>query len=196
VDNALIERLAQLRGIADAYDNYRGELQHFSLETKAGILSAMGCVVDDNNALAAEIAHIETARWRRFLPAVATTRTARIAFDINVSAREFGGTIVWRVIFEDGSQLDGAVSSADCAEVWRGEVAGSWITRRRFELAVDLPPGYHELEAKIAGGAAERCLLMVSPPKCFEPAVIAAGRRLWGIALQLYGALAGQLGHR
>ena len=186
MDNALIERLAQLRGIADAYDNYRGELQHFSLETKAGILSAMGCVVDDNSALAAEIAHIETARWRRFLPAVATTRTARIGFDINVTAREFGGTIVWRVIFEDGSRLDGAVSSADCAEVWRGEVAGSWITRRRFELAVDLPPGYHELEAKIAGGAAEHCLLMVSPPKCFEPAAIAAGRRLWGIAVQLY----------
>jgi 4-alpha-glucanotransferase len=186
VDNALIEKLAGLRGVADAYQNYLGELQHFSLETKAGILSAMGCAVDDNNALAAEIAHIETARWRRFLPAVATTRTARVGFDINVTAREFGGTIVWRVIFEDGARLDGAVSSADCAEVWRGEVAGSWITRRRFELAVDLPPGYHELEAKIAGGAAERCLLMVSPPKCFEPAAIAAGRRLWGIAVQLY----------
>jgi 4-alpha-glucanotransferase len=186
VDNALIERLARLRGIADAYDNYCGELQHFSLETKAGILSAMGCAVDDSNALADEIAYIETTLWRRFLPAVATTRTARIGFDINVTAREFGGTIVWRVIFEDGSRLDGAVSSADCAEVWRGEVAGSWITRRRFELAVDLPPGYHELEAKIAGGAAERCLLMVSPPKCFEPAAIAAGRRLWGIAVQLY----------
>jgi 4-alpha-glucanotransferase len=186
VDNALIERLAQLRGIADAYHNYRGELQHFSLETKAGILSAMGCAVDDNNALAAEIAHIEAARWRRFLPAVATTRTARIGFDINVTAREFGGTIVWRVILEDGSRLDGAVSSADCVEVWRGEVGGSWITRRRFELPADLPPGYHEFEAKIAGGAAERCLLMVSPPKCFEPAAIAAGRRLWGIAVQLY----------
>jgi len=186
VDKALIERLAQLRGIADAYDNYRGDLQHFSLETKAGILSAMGCAVDDDNALAAEIAHIEAARWRKFLPAVATARNARIGFDINVTAREFGGTIVWRVLLEDGSRLDGAVSSADCAEVWRGEAAGSWITRRRFELAVDLPPGYHEFQAKIAGGASDRCLLMVSPPKCFEPSALAAGRRLWGIAVQLY----------
>jgi 4-alpha-glucanotransferase len=186
VDKALIERLAQLRGIADAYDNYRGDLQHFSLETKAGILSAMGCAVDDNNALAAEIARIEAARWRKFLPAVATARNARIGFDINVTGREFGGTIVWRVLLEDGSRLDGAVSSADCAEVWRGEAAGSWITRRRFELAVDLPPGYHEFEAKIAGGAADRCLLMISPPKCFEPSALVAGRRLWGIAVQLY----------
>jgi 4-alpha-glucanotransferase len=186
VDQALIERLAQLRGLGDAYHNYRGELQHFSLETKAGILSAMGCVVDDPDALAAEIAQAEAARWRKFLPAVATTRSGRISFDINVTAREFGGAILWRVLLESGSRLDGAVSSADCAELWRGEVAGSWITRRRFELAVDLPPGYHEFEAKVSGGAAEHCLLIVSPPQCFEPAAIAAGRRLWGTAVQLY----------
>ncbi len=186
MDKALIERMAQLRGIGDAYHNYRGELQYFSLETKAGILSAMGCVVDDDAALAAEITHIEASRWRKFLPAVAAARGARIGFDINVTAREFGGTIVWRVQVEDGSRLEGAVSTADCAEVWRGEVAGSWITRRRFELAVNLPPGYHEFEAKIAGGAADHCLLIVSPPKCFEPAVITAGRRLWGVAVQVY----------
>jgi len=186
VDQALIEKLAQLRGIGDAYHNYRGELQRFSLQTKTGILSAMGCVVDDDQEIAAEIEQLEAARWRKFLPAVATARGARIGFDINVSAREFGGTIAWRVLFENGSRLDGTTSTAACAEVWRGEVAGSWITRRRFELAVDLPPGYHELEATISGSAADRCLLIVSPPKCFEPAAIAAGRRLWGIAVQLY----------
>ena len=186
MDKALIERLAQLRGMGDAYHNYRGELQYFSLETKAGILNAMGCVVDDGNALAAEIAQLETARLRKFLPLVASARSTRIGFDMNVTAREFGGTIVWHVHLEDGSRLDGAVSSADCAEVWRGEVAGSWITRRRFELAADLPPGYHEFEARIAGGAADHCLLIVSPPKCFEPPALAAGRRLWGLAVQLY----------
>jgi 4-alpha-glucanotransferase len=51
---------------------------------------------------------------------------------------------------------------------------------------VELPPGYHQFEAKIGGGALDRCLLIVSPPKCFEPPAIAAGRRLWGIAVQLY----------
>ncbi len=178
--------MAQLRGIGDAYHNYRGELQYFSLQTKTAILSAMGCAIDDDSALAAEVAQIEAARWRRILPAVATAHGARIGFDINVAARDFGAAIVWRVLAEDGSRLDGAVSTADCAEVWRGEVQGSWITRRRFELGVDLPPGYHEFEAKIAGGAAQNCLLIVAPPTCFEPPSIAAGRRLWGIAVQLY----------
>jgi 4-alpha-glucanotransferase len=186
VDKALIERLAQLRGIGDAYHNYRGELHQFSLETKAGILEAMGCVVDDDGALAHGIAQEEGARWRKFLPTVATARGGRAGFDINVTAREFGSAIVWRVLFENGARLDGTTSTADCAEVWRGEVAGSWITRRYFELPVDLPPGYHEFEARIAGGDADHCRLIVSPPKCFEPEAVAAGRRLWGIAVQLY----------
>jgi 4-alpha-glucanotransferase len=186
VDTALIEKLATLRGIGDAYHNYRGELKSFSLQTKVGILSAMGCAVDDESKLVAELAHAEAVRWRKFLPNVATSHGARIGFDINVTAREFGATIVWHVHFENGSRSEGATSTADCAEVWRGEVAGSWITRRRFELGVDLPPGYHEFEAKISGGAAERCLLIVSPPTCYEPAAIVAGARLWGVAVQLY----------
>ncbi len=186
MDQALIERLAQLRGIGDSYHNYRGELQYFSVETKAGILEAMGCAVADRDELAAEIAQAEASRGRKFLPAVATARGARIGFDINVTAREFGGTILWRVVLENGSRLDGTISTADCVEIRRGEVSGSWITRRRFNLPADLPPGYHEFEARISGGAADHCLLIISPPKCFEPATIAAGRRLWGIALQLY----------
>jgi 4-alpha-glucanotransferase len=120
------------------------------------------------------------------LPPVAAARHARIGMDINVTAREFGSTLVWSVRLEDGSRRDGATSTADCPEIWRGEVEGSWITRRRLELPIDLPTGYHELDAKIAGGSADRCLLIISPPRCYEPAPIVAGRRLWGMAVQLY----------
>src|SRR3984893_12001300 len=182
----VIERLARLRGIGDAYHDYRGELRHFSLETKKALLRAMGCKVDEPAALALELSQLEAARWRKFLPQVAAARGARIGVDINVAAREFGSALVWSVRFEDGSRREGTASTADCPEIWRGEVEGSWITRRRFELPIDLPAGYHELEAKIAGGTAGPCLLVISPPRCYEPAPIIAGRRLWGLAVQLY----------
>ena len=186
MDTALIERLARLRGIGDAYHDYRGELKHFSLETKISLLRAMGCRVDEPAALALELGRFETDSRRRFLPPIAAARGSRIGLDINVTAQEFGSTMVWSVCFEDGSRRDGTTSTADCAEIWRGEVDGSWITRRRFELPIDLPAGYHELEAKIGAGTAARSLLIVSPPQCYEPAPIVAGRRLWGIAVQLY----------
>ncbi len=186
MDSALIERLASLRGIADAYHDYRGELKHFSLATKIGILRAMGCPVDDARALAADVRQFEAYRRRNFLPAVATAHGPRIGIDINIAARDFGGTVVWRVHFEDGTLRDGFTSSADCEELWRGEAEGTWITQRRFELPLDMPPGYHQFEANIAGGATHRCLLIVSLPKCYKPAAIAGGRKLWGIAVQLY----------
>jgi 4-alpha-glucanotransferase len=186
VDAALIERLAALRGIGDAYHDYRGELKVFSLATKIAVLRAMGCAIDDASALAETLSQLEIARWRSFLPPVAAVRAARIAIDINVTAREFGTVVLWSVNLEDGSRRDGATSTADCREIWQGEVEGSWITRRRFELPFDLPPGYHELQAKVSGGASHRCLLIVSPPRCYEPAAVLQGRRLWGIAVQLY----------
>ncbi len=146
----------------------------------------MGCAVDDPAALAVELSELEVARWRKFLPPVATARGARIGVDINVTAREFGSSLRWSVNVEDGSRREGVTSTADCREIWRGEVEGSWITRRRFELPCDLPPGYHELEARIGGGGAERCELITSPLQCYEPAAIVSGRKLWGIAVQLY----------
>jgi 4-alpha-glucanotransferase len=186
VDTALIERLAKLRGIGDAYHDYRGDLQYFGVETKIGILRAMGCEIDDSNAAAAQLADLEFTRQRRFLPSLATARGPRIGIDINVSAREFGAAIIWSVTLEDGTRREGWTSTADCIELWRGEYAGSWLTRRRFELPFDLPLGFHELEARVAGGAACHCGLIISPARCYEPAALQDGGRLWGIAVQLY----------
>ena len=69
MDVALIETLARLRGIGDAYHDYRGELKHFSIETKIGILRAMGCAVDDPAALKAELSELEDTPRRQLLPA-------------------------------------------------------------------------------------------------------------------------------
>ena len=186
MDTTSIEKLARLRGIGDAYHDYRGELKVFNLGTKLAILRAMGCDVDDPAALARTLGEAEAARWRRFLPPVAAARGERIGIEINVSALDFGSSIVWSVLLEDGSRRAGATSTADCAEIWRGEFEGSWITRRRFDLPFSLPPGYHELEAALAGRAAERCLLIASPSQCYEPAPILGGGRLWGVTVQLY----------
>jgi 4-alpha-glucanotransferase len=90
------------------------------------------------------------------------------------------------VNLQQGERRSGVLSTADCPELWRGEVEGAWITRRRFELPLELAPGQHELEVKIGGGPVSRCSLFVSPPKCYEPSAIHAGRKLWGVALQLY----------
>lgn len=59
---ALIEQLARLRGIGDAYHDHRGELREFSLRTKTEILRAMGCSVDDPVALQSELQQLQAQR--------------------------------------------------------------------------------------------------------------------------------------
>jgi 4-alpha-glucanotransferase len=186
VNADLIERLARLRGIGDAYHDYRGELRRFSVDTKAALLQAMGCTPGDAAALEAEIGRLEHARSQRLLPPLAAAHGPRIGLDINVAACDLGGTLLWSVILEDGSRREGQQPAADCPELWRGGVDAAAVTRRRFELPVDLPPGYHELRARVASGELHTCRLILSPPECHEPAAIVAGRRLWGLAVQLY----------
>jgi 4-alpha-glucanotransferase len=182
LDTPLIERLARLRGVGDAYHDFRGELRRFSLDTKIGILRAMGCPVDDPARLAQALQDSE--RSRRLLAPVAAARAGRVGVDLNVAARDFGASLLWSIRLESGAQHEGVISSADCPEIWRGQVDGAWITRRRFELPLELAAGYHELQVKIAGEA-DRCLLIIAP-QCYEPPALLQGQRLWGVAVQLY----------
>ena len=186
MDVTLIERLARLRGLGDAYHDYRGELQYFTLETKIAILRAMDSPVDDAVALAEQLGRLENERWRSLLPAIAASNGTRIGVDLNITARDFGSSLIWTVRLESGEERSGTHSSADCPELWRGEVGGSLITRRRFELPLDLPPGRHQLQMRIGAGAVSGCELVISPSRCYEPPAIREGRRLWGICVQLY----------
>jgi 4-alpha-glucanotransferase len=186
LDADLINELARQHGIGDAYHDYRGELRYFSLQTKVDILRAMGCAVDDRAALTAELSRLRSEHGRSLLPAVAAAHGPHAGVNLNIAARDFGASLAWAVDLESGERRIGAVSTAECPEIWRGEIDGSWITRRRLELPLELPPGHHEIEVKIGASALRRCPLIVSPDKCYEPDAIGQGSRLWGVAVQLY----------
>jgi 4-alpha-glucanotransferase len=171
MDEATITSQARQRGVGDAYHDYRGELRYFSLETKAGILRAMGAA---------------GGAPRRLLPPVAASNSQRIGFDVVLTGAQLGAALSWSVRLEDGSQHAGVQACRECAELGSGETRGQWSSRRRFELPLELPPGYHDLECAIQGEAGERCRLIIAPQKCYEPQPIAAGGRLWGVAVQLY----------
>jgi 4-alpha-glucanotransferase len=186
LDTVLIDELARLCGIGAAYHDYRGELHHFTSATKVGLLRAMGLPVDDPAALEVELARLGADRCCQLLLPLAVTSLQRVVIEINVPASQLGLDLHWAVRLENGERFEGTTASIDCPENWRGDVQGRLLTRRRFEPPLDLPQGYHELEMSIGGAATARCLLIASPSECHEPAAIREGRRLWGVAVQLY----------
>ena len=184
--DSLLDRLARSRGIGEAYHDYRGELRAFSPATKTAILAAMGCNVTDVTAIEREIRALDAERWRSLLPPVAVLRPGHAGVVLALPADSLDQLVAWRVRKEDGAQLTGEVRASELGEVERRDLDGRWLTRRVLVLPEGLPPGYHSLAVWTADGTAAECALIAAPSRCHEPEVLAGGRRLWGLAVQLY----------
>jgi 4-alpha-glucanotransferase len=183
--DSLLDQLARRRGIGDAYYDYRGELRHFSAATKTAILAAMGCNVTDAAAVEHEIASLDAERWQPRAPAVTVLRPGRAGVIVVVPADSLGDGIDWRVTLANGERRDGRVVTGELAEIERHELQGRWLTRRWLPLPEDLPLGQHSLQLCMKDGGGDGTLL-VAPARCYEPASLTSGGRLWGLAVQLY----------
>jgi 4-alpha-glucanotransferase len=183
--DALLDQLARRRGIGEAYHDYRGEWRPFSPHTKTAILAAMGCNVTDAAAIAAEIARLDAQRWEARAPGVTVVRPGRSGIVVVVPADGLDEMIDWRVVTPDGPPVDGRARSGDLPEIERAEQQGRVLTRRWLPLPDDLPAGEHLLQLCMRDGGGDGTLL-VAPGRCHEPAALARGERLWGVAVQLY----------
>jgi len=183
----LVERLARARGIGDAYHSYKGELKQFSLTTKAAILRAMHCRIDDVAALEAQIRESEAAHPVGLLGDVVVLRAGSRVARVNTPAIEHNALLRWTVKFEGGGGTrSGEVHAWDLPERGSHQQDGKWYVLRDLPLPADLHTGYHRLQIDLEHAGREECVLIVAPDKCHEPAEFANGARLWGVAVQLY----------
>jgi hypothetical protein len=113
---AAIERLARARGIGDAYHSYQGELKRFSLTTKAAILRAMHCRIDDATALEEQIRESEATHPRGLLDDVTVLRSGSRAVRVNTPAIEHNALLRWTVRFEQGGVRSGEIRAWDLPE--------------------------------------------------------------------------------
>jgi 4-alpha-glucanotransferase len=182
----LVERLARARGIGDAYHSYQGELKHFSLATKAAILRAMHCRLDDAAALQAQIDESEAAHPVGILGEVVVARVGSRVARINTPAIEHDALLRWTITLEVGGERHGEVRAWSLPERGAWQHQGRWYMMRDLALPEDLPPGYHRLAIDLESAGAESCPLIVAPEHCHQPPELAAGNKLWGVAVQLY----------
>ena len=184
---SLVERLARARGIGDAYYSYKGELKHFTLATKAAILRAMHCRLDDAAALNEQIHESESAHPNGLLGDVVVLRNGARAARINTPAIEKNALLKWAIKLEGGGGIrSGEVRAWDLPERGSHQQDGKWFVLRDLPLPQDLPLGYHRLEIDLEFAGSESCPLIVTPDKCYEPVELAAANKLWGVAVQLY----------
>jgi len=183
----LIERLARARGIGDAYHSYKGELKHFTLTTKAAVLRAMHCRLDDAAALNEQIHVSEAAHPTTVLGDVVVLRNGARAARINTPAIDQNALLRWTVKLEGSGEIRaGEVRAWELHERGSHQVGGRWYMLRDLPLPADLPLGYHRLDIDLEFAGRESCPLIVTPEKCFEPPELSGNAKIWGVAVQLY----------
>jgi (1->4)-alpha-D-glucan 1-alpha-D-glucosylmutase len=181
----LIDRLAKQRGLGDAYHNYRGELMVIGRDTKKAILAAMGCPVDDAAAIDSAIDHHELDRWQALLPPVTVVTPSHCAVTLAIPADALERRITWRLISNTATTRDGMHSPATSSSSSAQTCAGT----PRLDGGSTCPgpaAGLSHAAHRTGRQCARRVRADRGAAGCFEPRLLKEGRRLWGVAVQLY----------
>jgi len=180
-------RLADLAGIEAGWWDYFGRYQSVSAATKRAFLTAMGCPNDSDASLAASLALLLERPWQRWLAPVQVILEgeAEPTVLVTISEQQAGETLHWTTLSEDGVRHAGLWRPGDGMLHAERRVTGTLRRRTAFRLPYPLGLGLHRLTLE-GVPAGESSLLIVAPTRAFQPEALSGGRRLWGIATQLY----------
>jgi 4-alpha-glucanotransferase len=179
LSNELLE-LAQARGVATEYWDWRGNHVQVPEETVLAVLAAMDIDASTSSAAAAALEQERTARWRRMLPAcVVVTQSEEPTIWVHVD--DGAPAEVW-------IELETGTVRRDLWQVDNGlpprMVDGQMVGEATFRLPNGLPLGYHTIWAR-SGDQESSCTLVVSPDWLGLPESLGDSRG-WGFAAQLY----------
>ncbi|MDO8958298.1 MAG: 4-alpha-glucanotransferase [Rhodocyclaceae bacterium] len=160
-----LKALANRCGIADAYHDIWGGHHATSTYTRQALLAAMHFAPEAvADAPADLIKAIEAAERQRVLPPVLIVRAGE-PIRITHALPDWH----WTLVLETGKTQHG-----QCPPT--GEL----------ELSPIETLGYHRIEFR-HDAVTHIMPLIVVPPRCYQPAAILEGGRIWGLTVQLYG---------
>jgi 4-alpha-glucanotransferase len=179
--NAL-NRLAARYGIEESFRDAHGLIQTTTTATRLALLAAMGVKANTEEAALAALDALDREEWLQPLTSV------HIAFKVDplivpITYPAGTETVTWRLTLEGGEERTGAVNFKSLPLLQQHNIDNASRERRSLNLAYALPFGYHRLS--LTPGDAQSTLI-VTPGQCWLPRDIEQGRRLWGVAAQLY----------
>jgi len=178
-----LETLADRFGIVGSFVDARGETQTTAPATRRALLAAMGVAADSEESARKALEELDREDWLQPLPPVRLLPEKK-SVSVPFTAIAGTGTVTWKLTLENGESRSGEARFDSLPLLQRRELDGESRERRLLELnTTNIPIGYHRLT--LAPGGAES-LLIVTPGRCWLPPAIEQGKRLWGVAAQLY----------
>ncbi len=173
------------RGYHDIWGNYKS----CSSETLFKVVSAMGALVQNEGDIEAAVGLKRLEALKRLLPPVKVvfSRKEEEGFSIIITLPQKVKTesIQWELITEEGDVYNGESLLEKLKLVRSISYESETWNRYRLNFTLKLPLGYHKLHvttAKLSG----TCEIISAPDKSYEAPEFKEGKKLWGVAAQLY----------
>ena len=143
----------------------------------------MGVAAADEEQARSALDALDRAEWLRPVAPVQVLQADCRPAIVDLVLPDDTGQLVWRLVLENGNERSGQVSFDNLHMVGECQLDGCVLQRRRLNLGVDLPCGYHRLF--VEPGRATMTVV-ITPGHCWLPSTLVDGDRMWGIAVQLY----------
>jgi 4-alpha-glucanotransferase len=202
-----LDTLAEIVGIEPFYHDIWGKRRDTSDATKRALIGAMGLAASSDGEVVASLRTLEERAWRRLLPPVTVAMEGEtvavpvamppVSDSAGSGTHPTGGsTLAWEVSEESGARHHGTLAVDAMVRLDQTVLDGQPRERRRFDVPVRLPAGYHRLTVAIRPHGAGPALtanmslanmsLIVAPPAGMALDEVVASGRTWGIGAQLY----------
>lgn len=199
LDPQALERLAGLAGIAAEYVDIWGNTHRVADATRLALLRSMG-VVGDAADVEQALSEREERPWRRGLDPVHVVRQGEAPLVLVYRCPESSADRLhrWTLTLESGETSSGEFRPGELERRGSRQTGGAGHVAVALRWREPLPLGYHRLailapgpavraERRASPGEPASTMLIVTPERCYLPAALERGGRIWGPTLHLYG---------
>lgn len=199
-EQTLLATLAERAGIAADFHDISGTRHVTADHTKRDILRAMGFQADSTAALAVAIREWDEAAWRRPCDPVRIVHEEEVGAPVCCcfaleDGKERSVVVRWQLHDESGEIVQEGQAGPGLTALEVKFIDGHRHVRVELPAPKNLPLGYYDFTIRaegLVGGTTGSLRLIVAPRHCYVPPSLESGRRVWGLALQLYSLSSGR----
>ncbi|MAI64940.1 MAG: 4-alpha-glucanotransferase [Alteromonas sp.] len=183
----LLQQLVEMRGIETHYVDAWGKPTTIAEPSKAKLLNALGYDTSSDEKIQSQITQDINAVWLSPLNPVQVIRSSHdVYLPVRLPIELVNDEHLVDITFEDGTQHEYSFVPVDQEMSSMAHIDDVEFHEYLVKLPIDFPLGYHNIVLKADDDQLATSRMIVAPEACYTPDEIKAGKKIWGLSVQLY----------
>ena len=183
----LLQQLVEMRGIETRYVDAWGKPATIAESSKAKLLNVLGYDTSNDEIIQSQIAQDIQSVWLSPLNPVQVVRSAEsINLAVRLPIELVNDDHVITVTCESGETHTHTFTPVDQEMTTMAHIDEVEFHEYIVSLPFTLPLGYHNVVLTADDDQLGVSRIIVAPQACYTPESIKAGKKIWGLSVQLY----------